>query len=759
MTKRIISLALALCLTFGSAAVLPKAAVTDISDISVSAKTGDGSDLSTQTLEDGTLEITRYTGKGGTVIIPSELYGKKVTSIGDSAFDCPLYDLASPTKITISEGVTNIGKYAFYGCDKLESIELPSSVRYIDTCVFEGCSKLKEINVTSGGKYFCSVDGVLYTKDKKELWQCPQTKTSVTIPKGAEYIGFEAFMGSKITSVTLPESVTAIKGMAFQGSNIKSISIPRYVDFIGQNALAYCNDLERITVDSKNKHFSSANGVLYNKDKTSLIHCPTKKKSLTVPSTVETIKQDAFRYCTIESLTLPDSVSKIERNAFVECASLRTVKLSRNISNDGEYSFMDCKSLEKVSIPGGVVGTGMFMHCVKLSSVEIGYGVSEIKDGAFFDCAKLKSVTIPSSVRTIGEKAFGFYSYYDANGKSQTGKVSGFTVCGVKGSAAQKYATANGFKFVAIADCLRLSGKNRYDTAAVIAQYETNRSSVVILASGEGYADALAGVPLARYLGAPILLTSKNSLSSEALSEIKRRGATKVIILGGNGAVSKTVEQALIKENLKIVRLSGSTRYDTAVEVANNMDSAPTEIFFASTNGFADALSVSAAAALKSAPILYLNKNGELDSKTKAYLENLKKKKCVKKAYVIGGTGVISDEMMSKAASALGLKVGSTMKRISGTNRYETCLAVNNSFANLFTGKKICVSTGRNFPDALAGGVYAAENKAFMLLTDTSLSKQQTDFLGNKKGSSFVIFGGFGAVSDGLLQKITKAGT
>ena len=263
-------------------------------------------------------------------------------------------------------------------------------------------------------------------------------------------------------------------------------------------------------------------------------------------------------------------------------------------------------------------------------------------------------------------------------------------------------------------------------------------------------------MPLAKYLGAPILLTPKNSLSRETLSEIKRRGATKVIILGGEGAVSKNVESTLQKQGLKTVRLAGDTRYGTAVEIANNMDYKPTEVFFACAGGFADALSAGAAAALKSAPIIYLGKDGELNAETKAYLEQLKKKNCVKQAYVIGGTGVISDSMMNKAASALGLKSGTTVKRIYGVNRYETCLAVNNTFNSLFTGKEICVSTGRNFPDALAGGVYAAEKKAFMLLADGAVSAKQQTFLTKNKGSQVTAFGGNGAVSDSLLGSIAK---
>ena len=755
MKKKILAAALAVCMSFGMAAALPRAVFDDVGGISASA---DSSGLYTQTLEDGTLEITGYRGKGGTVTVPSEIAGKKVTRIGQSAFDCGMYDgMVSPTKIIVSEGITHIGQYAFYGCDKLESVKLPKSLSHMDNAVFHGCVKLKEINVTAGGQSYCSKDGVLYTKDYKELVHCPQTKTSITIPDGVEYIGLMAFESSQITSVKIPDTVTVIKGYAFQYSRLKSVNIPKNTEFLGSKVFYDCEDLESITVDSSNEDFSAADGVLYNKKKTTLIQCPTKKKSLRVPDTVRIISEDAFGNCKIESVVLPDSITKIERYAFAECKNLKSVKFSRNITDVGEYAFMNCSGLTSVSIPGGVVGPGMFMHCENLSSVNIGYGVSQIKDAAFYFCPKIKSVTIPSSVKSIGQYAFGYYNtdQQDIIVKRDD-KVSGFTIRGVKGTAAEKYAKDNGFKFVAVPDSRRIAGSNRYDTAAVIAQNMQNRSSVVILASGEGYADALAGVPLARYLGAPILLTPKNSLSAETLSEIKRRNATKVIILGGEGAVSKNVESALQKEGLKPIRLAGSSRYGTAVEIAKNMDDAPKEIFFACAGGFADALSAGAAAALKSAPIIYLGKDGDLNAETKAYLQQLKKKGCVKNAYVIGGAGVISDSMMSKAASALGLKAGTAVKRIAGANRYETCLAVNNTFSSLFTGKMICVSTGRNFPDALAGGVYAAENKALMMLADDAVSANQKAFLTKKKGSVVTAFGSTGAVSDELLGSIAK---
>ena len=411
MTKRMISLALALCITLGSAAALPKPIVTDISGITVSASEGSSNGLRTRELSDGTLEICYYDGNGGTVIIPSEIGGKKVTRIAGSAFDCGLYEgMVSPTKIIIKEGVTDIGKYAFYDCRKLESVEFPSTLKNIDNCLFNYCDKLKSITVDSKNKNFCSKDGVMYTKDYRELLYCPQTKTSVTIPDGVEYIGFQSFQNSQITGVTLPDSVTAICGDAFRASKIKSINIPRKVDFLGQGALGYCDDLESITVDSKNQCFSAAGGVLYNKDKTELVKCPQKKKSITIPNTVRSIRAEACEYSRIESLTLPDKLTGIGDYAFYACTKLKTVKLPNSVSSLGGFAFSNCTGITSITIPSSMksVSGYVFRDCNGLTSAVISYGVETIGVQAFAGCTKLRSVTLPASVTALGTTGHGF---------------------------------------------------------------------------------------------------------------------------------------------------------------------------------------------------------------------------------------------------------------------------------------------------------------------------------------------------------------
>ena len=247
-------------------------------------------------------------------------------------------------------------------------------------------------------------------------------------------------------------------------------------------------------------------------------------------------------------------------------------------------------------------------------------------------------------------------------------------------------------------------------------------------------------------------------MPDETLAEIKRLGAKNVIILGGEGAISKDVEKTLKKQGLKTRRLAGKTRFETATTIAEKLNDAPTDVFFVYAFNSADALSVSTVAALKDAPIIYLSTKGDLNADTAAYLAKLREKGCVKNAYVIGGDGVISNAMMKNVATALGLKSGKTVVRVAGANRYSTCVEVNNKFKDVLTGTGICVAKGLDFPDALAGGVYAAKTRQALFLADgKKLQDVQGTYLKGKNAAKITVFGGTGAVPDDLVKLIAQS--
>ena len=264
-----------------------------------------------------------------------------VTSIDKDAFCF----CSSLTSVTIPDSVTSIGDSAFYGCEYLTSVKIPDSVTSIGSCAFYGCASLTSVTIPDS---VTSIGGSAF-------YGCTSL-TSVTIPDSVTSIGDYAFYGCEsLTSVAIPGSVTSIGWSAFYGcASLTSVTIPDSVTSIGNCAFASCTSLTGIWVAEGNSHYANdASGVLFNKDKTTLVQCPGAFAAYTIPNSVTSIGEYAFSHCTsLTSVTIPNSVTSIGEHAFSYCTSLTSVTISDSVTSIGEYAFYDCTSLTDVYYAG-----------------------------------------------------------------------------------------------------------------------------------------------------------------------------------------------------------------------------------------------------------------------------------------------------------------------------------------------------------------------------------------------------------------------
>lgn len=362
--------------------------------------------------DDGTCAISDYLGTGGEVTIPSvyngdldEYDGYIVTGITVAAFQN-----TAVTIINIPDSITNIGDGAFYNCNNLteinvdenntvyssqdgvlfnkvktellkypqgnertsytvpdgvisiadcsemnydyspfalcknlEIVNIPDSVERIGNHAFFDCNALFEVNIGSGLKSI-----------GEETFDSCDNLSNVTLPEGLTTIGDSAFEGcSALSEIRLPESLETLGRRAFYGcENISEITILENVTDIGNLTFSYCTNLTEINVDENNAAYSSQDGVLFNKDKTTLIKCPEGSSitSYAIPEGVTVIDEQAFLLCNnLEEVEIPNSVQTIKEGAFSE-TDLTEVVIPASVTSIGTWAFSDCENLKSVTI-------------------------------------------------------------------------------------------------------------------------------------------------------------------------------------------------------------------------------------------------------------------------------------------------------------------------------------------------------------------------------------------------------------------------
>ena len=347
------------------------------------------------------------------------------------------------TSVKLPDSVTKIGSNAFAGCELLEDIEM-NSVKEIGSFAFSGCYALKNIilpGVTTLGKYAFS--------------NCINVDT-IALPNVETIESYALYSCAKASAVTLGENLKTIGEYAFSGCQaLKNITVPDNVGFIGFGAFSSCASLESITVPFTGKSASASGkeahfGYIFGGNTrvyTSLYHysdngvyfvysIPKSLKSVTV---TKSIKENSFVNCdTLESIALPKELSEVYQGLFNGCYSLNSITIpfvgskpnatgiyshfgyifgyteSSTASDSAHYTYKSKyytylipQHLKHVTVSGAsVIPEYAFNNCNYLVSITLADTVTEIKYNAFSKCTRLLTVEIPDSVTYIGVSAF-----------------------------------------------------------------------------------------------------------------------------------------------------------------------------------------------------------------------------------------------------------------------------------------------------------------------------------------------------------------
>ena len=288
----------------------------------------------------------------------------------------------------------------------------------------------------------------------------------------------------------------------------------------------------------------------------------------------------------------------------------------------------------------------------------------------------------------------------------------------------------------------RISGNNRYSTATEISKKYFQLAPTVVIASGEGYADALVGGSLVSQEKIPMFLTKKNSLPLETKNELVRLKTKKVYILGGENTISKSVETEIENMGINVKRLSGSDRLETAgviaferFELANKNNTNAMGDRYAGIDGY------NYADALVAGSII-----GQIENHVYIfpYLKNNEISREMAYEYAFGGENSVPQNVQ-------------VITRIAGNNRYETSVEAAKKF-EMLTGKKlktIILVDGMNYPDALAASTVAGKENATVITTaKDKLNKEAKKFIKNNAIDKVIVIGGENSVYNSIIEEI-----
>ena len=402
-------------------------------------------------IRNGGASITGYTGSSSVVVIPEELDGKKVTSIGFGAFQ----DNSLLTEVVIPETVTSISGYAFRNCINLRKVNLPKRLTSIGSLSFDKCVSLTAIEIPKSLKEVGSTDGPFKgcgklatvtfeegtTQVVDRLFQACPGLTSIDIPAsitsigsnaffgsaleevtfhdGLQSIGFRSFEGTKLTKLDVPDTVTAIHGYAFRNcTDLQTVKLSKRLTSLGSLSFDKCVSLTAIEIPKSLKEVGSTDGpfkgcgklatVTFEEGTTQVVDrlfqaCPGLT-SIDIPASITSIGSNAFFGSALEEVTFHDGLQSIGFRSF-EGTKLTKLDVPDTVTAIAGYAFRNCTDLQTVKLSNRLSGLGnlAFAFCSSLTSIEIPKTLTKVggTDGPFKGCANLSDVTFEAGITQI----------------------------------------------------------------------------------------------------------------------------------------------------------------------------------------------------------------------------------------------------------------------------------------------------------------------------------------------------------------------
>lgn len=326
------------------------------------------------------------------------------------------------TSYTIPNYISDLSLNSFQNSKNLKSISIPNKVTCISHYAFKGCTNLTDVYYEGSNSEWKSNVKIYPYNDELLNANMHYNKLESTDSN----IKYKIINSSSVTitgytgndnELIIPDilnnyNVVGIDGGNFNNcTNLTSISINKNIKYINSDAFKNCKNLSKINVSDDNPYFSSLNGVLFNKDFTSIVCYPQNKKDneYSLPDSVVSISEYAFYNClNLSYVNIPKGIKAIGDYTFYGCSNLSNIDIPDNCESIGNYAFWGCDSLSylKFSHKIHTLGEHAFSNCNNLSSVEFSKGIDTIGDYAFDKCINLSKVNFQEELKQIGYYAF-----------------------------------------------------------------------------------------------------------------------------------------------------------------------------------------------------------------------------------------------------------------------------------------------------------------------------------------------------------------